>query len=287
MPDAARRWRLCDADWNHWHDGLDDAAVWAAAAAGGLEGVEIGVYRSDDELAPARLAGLRRLAADTGVPVAMLLLSLPAARWPRGALSSPATASLVAGEAARTAQVASDLGLDTIGLWPGADGPGCGGDREVLLDGLAQVVAAAAASGVRVALEYKPGTAVATAVDALAVCDDVPGLGVLVDTGHAYAAGEDPAEVVARVGERLWHVHLGDAAEGGADDDLPLGRVHDFARFTAALDAHGYGGAASFDLYGAVGAVVATGVAAVAESQAHLRPSRPATSGTSRPAEAR
>ena len=264
---AVRRWRLCDADWNHWPDGLGDAAVWAATAAGRLDGVEIGVYRAGDELAPARLEQLRRLAGETGVPVAMLLLSLPADRWPRGALSSPATAELVAAEAALTAQAAAGLGLDTIGLWPGADAPG---DGEVLVEGLAAVVAAAAASGVRVALEYKPATAVATAADAVELCDAVPDLGVLVDTGHAFAAGEDPAQVVALVGQRLWHVHLGDAVEGAADDDLPLGRVHDFSAFCDALDAAGYVGAASFDLYGAVCAGVATGVEAVAESCVHL-----------------
>ncbi len=267
---ADRRWRLCDADWNHWPDGLDDQAVWAAAAAGGLEGIELGVYRAADELAPVRLERVRRLVEQTGVPVAMLLLSLPAGRWPGGALSSPATAAMVAEEAGRVAEAAAGFELDTIGLWPGADAPGGAWEREAFLQGLARVAEAVAASGARVALEYKPGTAVATAVDALALCDLVPGLGVLVDTGHAYAAGEDPAEVVRLVGERLWHVHLGDAVEGGADDDLPVGRLHDFGAFATALAEVAYAGAASFDLYGAVCAGVATGAAAVAESRDHL-----------------
>jgi inosose dehydratase len=166
--------------------------------------------------------------------------------------------------------VAVDLGLTTIGLWPGADPPGDPAGWEAVVEGAALVVEAVAPTGVRLALEYKPATAVATASEALALCDAVPGLGILVDTGHAFAAGEDPAEVVARVGARLWHVHLGDAAPGNADDDLPVGRVHDFTSFTAALDDIGYDGAASLDLYGAVCAGVATGVEAAAESRAHL-----------------
>ncbi|HSH23891.1 MAG TPA: sugar phosphate isomerase/epimerase family protein [Acidimicrobiales bacterium] len=267
---ARRRWRLCDADWNHWPDELDDDAVWAAAAGGGMEGIELGVYRAEEELATERLERVRRLVDQTGVPVAAVLLSLPPDRWPNGALSSSATAAMVVDQAARTAEVAAGLGLDTMGVWPGADGSARAWDGEVLLRGLAEVVEASAAHGVRVALEYKPGTVVPTAAEAMAVCDEVPGLGVLVDTAHAYAAGEEPAEVVAMVGERLWHVHLGDAARGSADDDLPLGRLHDFGALATALDEIGYAGAASFDLYGAVCAGVVTGVEAAAESRRHL-----------------
>lgn len=263
-----RGWRLCDADWNHWPDGLDDAALWATVSAAGFDGVELGVYSTGEELAPERLERVLALAGETGMAVAMLLLSLPADRWPAGALSSSPSAERVADEARATAEIAVAFGLDTIGLWPGADGPDV--TPAALIAGAAGVVSAVAPTGVRVALEYKPGTAVATAADALAVCDAVPGLGVLLDTGHAYAAGEDPAEVVGRLGELLWHVHLGDAVEGNPDDDLPVGRLHDFSDFTAALDASSYTGAASLDLYGAVCAGIATGAQAAAESRAHL-----------------
>jgi sugar phosphate isomerase/epimerase len=265
-------WQLCDADWNHWPDGLDDAAVWAAAAGAGFEGIEVGVYRAADELAPERMEERRRLARSTGLPVAMLLLSLPAARWPAGALSSPAAAACVAGEARATAEVAADLGLETIGVWPGADPASARWDDVV--EGASLVADAVAPTGVRVAIEYKPGTTVGTAGAALRLCDAVPGMGVLLDTGHAFAAGEDPAEVAGRLGERLWHVHLGDAAVGASDDDLPVGRLHDFGPFTAALDAAGYAGAASLDLYGAVSAGVVTGVEAALESREHLLAAR-------------
>jgi sugar phosphate isomerase/epimerase len=260
-------WRLCDADWNHWPDHLDDEAVWAAVSAGGFEGVELGVYQAAEDLSPDRIDRVERLARSSGVPVTMLLLSLPAERWPSGALAGP-TPGLVADQARATAEVAAGLGLGTVGVWPGADQPDS--DGASVTAGARQVVDAVAPTGVRVALEYKPGTAVATAADALALCEAVPGLGVLLDTGHAFAAGEDPAEVVGRAGGLLWHVHLGDAAEGNADDDLPVGRLHHFGAFTAALDGTGYTGAASLDLYGAVCAGVATGAEAAAESRAHL-----------------
>lgn len=80
----------------------------------------------------------------------------------------------------------------------------------------------------------------------------------------------DATDTVARLGGRLWHLHLGDAVEGHADDDLPVGRLHEFAAFIAARDTLAYDGAASLDLYGAVCAGLVTGPEAAAESRAHL-----------------
>ncbi len=97
----------------------------------------------------------------------------------------------------------------------------------------------------------------------------MPGLGVLLDTGHAHASGEDPAQAVRALGDLLLHVHLGDAAPGGGDDDLPCGRLHDFSDVVAALDAT-YSGSASFDLYGAVSAGGLTAAQAVRESCDHV-----------------
>ena len=255
-------WQVCDADWNHWPDGLPDADIWAVVAGAGFDGVEVGVYSAAVELAPPRLEIRTRLAAEHRLPVRAVLLSLPADRWPHGALTGPV--ELVAAEAGECAAGCARLGLDTLGLWPGADPAGASWAR--LVAGLRQVRDAAAGHGVRVAVEYKPGTVVSSAEDAIRLAADVPGTGVLLDTGHAWAGGEDPAECVRRLGELLWHVHLGDAADGAPDDDLPLGRVHDVGPLLAALAETGYAGAASLDLYGAVSAGLCTGAQAGAES---------------------
>jgi sugar phosphate isomerase/epimerase len=236
---ARRRWRVCDADWNHRADGLSDEAFLAAADELGLDGVELGIYRAAEQLTS------RRLAAFEDPPVAMLLLSLPGDRWPGGALST--RTAEVAAEVATVAAVSRALGLPVIGLSPGADRAGAD-----IVPGLAAAAEAAATSLVRVAVEYKPGTAVASGQEALALAAAVPGTGVLLDTGHAFAAGEDPAMAVRWLGDLLWHVHLGDADEGEPDARLPLGRRHDPAPFLAALDETGYAGAATFDLCGAV-----------------------------------
>ncbi len=273
---AARRWRMADADWNHWPDGLDDAALLDAAASCGLAGIELGVYACEEQLDQRRLARVQLLCAQRGLAVAAVLVSLPTARWPGGALSARQ-----AGQRARldrlvdgAARVAASLGHRVLGIWPGADPPGAPGTAA----GLARVATLAKAHGVGLAVEYKPGTAVADAAEAAALAAEVPGTGVLLDTAHAHALGEDPAEVVQRLGPLLWHVHLGDAQVGEGDADLPLGRVHDAGGLLAALDALGYAGWASFDLYGAACSGATTGTEAVRESLAHLAavdPGRP------------
>jgi len=257
----AASWQVTDADWNSWPEGLHDAAVFEQAAALGLAGVELGVYDAAVELSPARLAELERVTSRTGVPVSAVLLSLPAERWPVGALTGEVD-RLVA-QVRACAEVCRSLGLGVLGLWPGADRPG-----STVLPGLRRCVEAA--GGVRLALEPKPGTAVAGTDDALALCAQVDGLGVLLDTGHAFAAGEDPAWVVRRLGDALLHVHLGDARPGGGDDDLPCGRQHDFGSVVSALDDTGYSGSASFDLYGAVTDGGLRAEAALRESRDHV-----------------
>ena len=253
-------WRLADADWNSWPDGVGDDGVWRTAADLRLDGVELGVYDAAVELAPERLDDLAALVGRTGVPVAAVLLSLPADRWPRGALSGDV--DRVVAQVRACADVCRALALGVLGVWPGADPVGAD-----VRAGLQQAVDAA--GDVRVALEYKPGTAVATAHEALDLCTAVDGLGVLLDTGHAHAAGEDPAAVVDLLGDRLLHCHLGDAAPGEGDDDLPCGRLHDFAPLVAALDSS-FRGVASFDLYGAVSSGLVTGADAVRESRDHV-----------------
>jgi sugar phosphate isomerase/epimerase len=263
---VTRRWRLADSDWNHWPDGLGDSDVWPMAAARGLDGVEVGVYSAGTELASERVLGLEKLTARHRVPVAAILLSLPVDLWPHGALTGDPAA--VGQQVFACARACRRFGLATLGLWPGADLPGA--SYPALVTGLKQARDVAAALGVRVAVEYKPGTLIPDCETALMLATDVPGTGVLLDTGHAHAAGEDPAEVIGRLGNLLWHVHLGDAKTGAEDDDLPLGQVHDAAPLMAALAGASFAGVASFDLYGAACSGGWTGAGAVAASLRHL-----------------
>ncbi len=266
--------RICQADWNHWPDAASpaqaDPGCWAACAALGVAGVEVGVYDAAAELSAERERARDALAAEHGVPVASLLLSLPGERWPTGALTGDDLDRLLL-QVTACAAVACGRGIDVLGLWPGADPEGA--SWPACVDSLARCRDAADAHGVRLAVEYKPGTVVPTTEAALRLTADVPGTGVLLDTGHAWAAGEDPAGCIGALAAAgvLWQVHLGDASPGAADDDLPLGALHSPAPLVAALDEASYVGTAAFDLYGAVLGPGWTARSALAASLAALR----------------
>ena len=281
--------RFVNADWNFWPDGFDRPGIWHECARLGFDAMEVGVYRADEELSAAAMGAIEALESETGLGVEAVLFSMPAERWPDGGLASPSASARAAAEITETARRAADLGAQVLGVWPGADlvagdDPGgsghCGGDHgdgnsdgwARTLDAIDAVAAAAEPLGLTVAVEYKPGQLVAGADDALRLAETLgrPAIGVLVDTAHALAGGEDLATLPARCGPRLMHVHLGDSG-GDVDADLPPGSHHDFGPFLAGLAAIGYGGALSFDLYGAVQAGVATGSEASDQSLRYIR----------------
>ncbi len=81
-------------------------------------------------------------------------------------------------------------------------------------------------------------------------CDNV---GVLIDSSHWGVIGYDIDELVGRVGDRLWHVHLRDSRGQDTADRLQeleltagCGTV-DFRKFGRALDAVGYSGDVSLE----------------------------------------
>ena len=271
--------RLVNADWNFWPDGFDRFAIWRACAQLGFEAIEVGVYSADDELAPAAMSDIISLAAETGLGVQAVLFSMPAARWPDGGLASPHESGRAVAGIIETARRAADLGAEVLGVWPGADRTTAGGRGALGTDGWARtldaldaVATAAEPLGLAVAVEYKPGQLVGGADDALRLAEalDRPAVGVLVDTAHALAAGEDLGSLPGRLGDRLVHVHLGDSA-GDADADLPPGAHHDFGPFLAGLAASGYRGALSFDLYGSVESGALTGSDASAQGLGYIR----------------
>jgi hypothetical protein len=216
-------------------DGLDDAAVWRQASDLDLDGLELGVYDAAVELAPARLAALRAL----GLPVRGVLLSLPAERWPGGALSGDL--DRLTDQVAACAQACRDLGVGVLGLWPGADPVGAD-----VRPGLRRVVAAA--DGLPVALEPKPDTPSprpptrwrCARPSTVSACCSTP-----VTRTPAARTRRAPSPRQASGCCTCTSV----TRPGGGDDDLPCGRLHDFSSVVAALDATGFTGTSTFDLY--------------------------------------
>ncbi|MGI8875329.1 MAG: sugar phosphate isomerase/epimerase family protein, partial [Egibacteraceae bacterium] len=158
------------------------------------------------------------------------------------------------------------------GGWEGGE-QGAAAAGAVIAEALAAAAADLEPLGVRLAVEPKPGTAVPTALDLAAICDagGSRNLGILVDTGHELAAGTDLDTLPGLLGERVLHVHAGDADGDDPDADLPAGRVHDLGPFLRGLAARGYRGAVTPDCYGAVSAGLCTGERATRETRDHVR----------------
>lgn len=123
--------------------------------------------------------------------------------------------------------------------------------RGRLLEGLEHVVHAADLAGIDVAIEPEPGQFIETTAALRRLLDEVdhPRLGANLDVGHAWCAGDDPAESVHVLADRLWHLHLEDIKDRRHFHLIPgLGEI-DFPAIRRALDAVGYDRAAAVELY--------------------------------------
>jgi protein FrlC len=137
--------------------------------------------------------------------------------------------------------------LATLGL--PIDGPEVLRGR--LLDGVEQTIAMADLAGVDVAFEPEPGQFIETTAQLKALIDEVdhPRFGANVDVGHAWCVGDDPAESIRILGQKVMHLHLEDIKDRRHFHLIPgLGEI-DFRAIARALDDIGYAGAAAVELY--------------------------------------
>src|ERR1019366_4256020 len=114
--------------------------------------------------------------------------------------------------------------------------------------------------GMKFSLEYKPKepqthSYMARMADTLllAIETGADNVGVTIDTGHAFVAGEVVGESIVlakRAGDRLFHMHFNDN-HATTDDDMIVGTVHTIAYLETLywLDRCGYTGWLSMDQY--------------------------------------
>ena len=160
-------------------------------------------------------------------------------------------------------QFAKSIGVKTINLWLGQDGFDYvfQTDYATAYKNLVASIRECALSepAVNLGLEYKvsepkmscllqnAGMALLCASDT--GCDNV---GVTLDVGHSFNAGENPAEIasILMAKGKLFHVHLNDNYRI-ADDDLPVGTVHwpQYFEFFYWMNELGYDGWYTLDLY--------------------------------------
>lgn len=155
-------------------------------------------------------------------------------------------------------RLAAAFGAKTLSLQPG--GPLIGTtitrDRaaERFAEGLNEVLPVAAEHGVILAIEPEPGLFIETAAEYLAFKQawfaDLPLVRMNCDIGHLFCVGEDPAAVIAAMPDQIAHVHLEDIGANRVHQHLAPGKgAIDFPPIFAALDAIGYGGWVTVELY--------------------------------------
>jgi len=164
----------------------------------------------------------------------------------------------------RMCDIALDLACPTINIWPGQDGYDylLATDYDAQRGWMCEAVSALAEAypGLRFALEYKPKeprthSTLARMADTLLLVQEtgLPNVGVTIDTGHAFVAGEVVGESIAlarRAGNKLFHMHFNDN-HASWDDDMMVGSVHSVAFLETLywLDRTGYSGWLSMDQY--------------------------------------
>lgn len=161
-------------------------------------------------------------------------------------------------------EVAQMMGCDLLNIWPGQDGYDylLAADYEQERQWICEAIATLAGEykTIRFALEYKPKeprthSYLARMADTLLFAQETGhrNVGVTIDTGHAYNAGEVVAEAIVlakRAGNRLMHMHFNDNYASW-DDDMIVGSVHTvcYIEMLYWLDRCGYDGWLSMDQY--------------------------------------
>ncbi len=236
----------------------------AAASIPQLQGVElVGTW----DISPGNVSEMRAALADFGLECVSIipdLFSNPV-YW-KGAFSSrePSVRRQAIEYTKEVCDMARELGCRLINIWPGQDGYDylLAADYESEREWECAAISELAQSypDLLFSLEYKPKeprthSYLARMADTLLLAQEtgVPNVGVTIDTGHAFVAGEVVAESVVlakRAGSRLFHMHFNDN-HAYWDDDMIVGTVHSVAYIEMLywLDRCGYGGWFSMDQY--------------------------------------
>jgi sugar phosphate isomerase/epimerase len=174
-------------------------------------------------------------------------------------------------------ELAAEFGTATVSVQPGGPLIGTGLTRgqasERFAAGLRQVLPRARALGVVIAVEPEPGLLIETAAEYAAFVAehfaDEPLVRMNCDVGHLFCVGDDPAAVIRDQPGQVAHVHLEDIGANRVHQHLLPGKgVIDFPAVFAALDAIGYRGWVTVELY----PFEATAAEVARRAMEHLRP---------------
>jgi len=164
----------------------------------------------------------------------------------------------------KMSEIAHEMNSGVVNLWLGQDGydylltADYNQEREWLTEGTSKL--ATEFPGMKFALEYKPKeprnfSYHARMADTILAAKETgcKNVGVCIDTGHSFMAGENAAEAVVlakRAGDLLFHMHFNDN-HSSWDDDMIVASVHStiYIDLLFNLKKCGYKGWLSMDQY--------------------------------------
>ena len=145
------------------------------------------------------------------------------------------------------------LGAGNVSVTSGCMLPGIRPEESLALlrESLSEIVPFAQEVNVRIGIEYEPGLLISCAEELLSFLDDFdsPFLGVNLDLGHSNVLGEEHTQVIASLGEKIFHIHLEDISRRKHYHLIPGQGDMDFTSIFSALGKQQYKGYITVELY--------------------------------------
>jgi sugar phosphate isomerase/epimerase len=229
-----------------------------------IEGIElVGTW----DISPDNAKDMKKRIADHGLACASIIPDTFTDKdFAKGSISS--TDTIIRRKAmtylSQMCEVAMEIDCKIINLWLGQDGYDymLTADYDQEREWMRQAIINLASQfpDLLFSLEYKPKeprnfSYHARMADTIlaALETGYPNVGVTMDTGHGFVAGENIADAVVlakRAGNKLFHMHFNDN-HGSWDDDMIVGSVHSvvFIELLFWLKKTGYEGWLSMDQY--------------------------------------
>jgi sugar phosphate isomerase/epimerase len=229
-----------------------------------IEGIElVGTW----DISPGNAKEMKKRLSDYGVACSSIIPDTFTDKdYAKGSITSisPAIRKKAFDYLSSMCEVALEIDCKIMNLWLGQDGydylltADYFQEREWLREATARL--ATDFPQLNFALEYKPKeprnfSYHARMADTIlaAIETNCPNVGVTMDTGHGFVAGENIADAIVlakRAGNKLFHMHFNDN-HGSWDDDMIVGSVHSvvYVELLFWLKKTGYEGWLSMDQY--------------------------------------
>jgi protein FrlC len=246
---------------------LGDRPHWAPRGAAARHAHVSALSPVDRRLRPLSAAEVRRALSDAGLWVSSVNGNTAMLCWPEElpevcfepALSSPHAAvrqrrlEVVFELLEWAAEVGAPRVSVTSGRCPGGCPPGEG--LAYLAESLSVLCERAVSLGLQLSVEYEPGLLVERSDELAALIARVghAALGANLDLGHARCAGEDPHVAIRRLAGRIWSVHLEDILGVKHYHLVPGEGDMDLRGYVGSLDAVGFAGPLTVELYTCAG----------------------------------